>query len=270
MAEVTQGEATPVAAPVDAAIAAPAPEGAIEAPVTETEKPTPPPEKTFTQKELDRIVARERREYQKLSREAEERAYERYRREHADTAKPEQPKGKPLAKDYANPDDWAVAVADWTFEQREAKAKAEREKSSREQEDSRVHETRARTAFEKIIAPGREKHEDFDEVVLADDAPITDVMIAAAARLKDGATLLYQIAQDRKEALRIARLPDIEQAWEIKAYESKLSAPPKPTNAPPPIVPGGTKTAVEKDPSKMTDPEFDEWRKRQKAQRGNR
>jgi hypothetical protein len=99
-----------------------------------------------------------------------------------------------------------------------------------------------------------------------DDLPITGVMVMAATRLPAGADILYHLAKHQPDELRrIATLPDIEQAWEIKALESKLAAPPKVTTTPPPIVPSGRNTPTKKEWKDMSTAEHvDAWHKRKR------
>jgi len=279
MAEVDAGAVAP-AVPVatvpgtDQPVSAPTPpaDGAQAQP--EEGKEPVPAAKTFTEEETRRIVnERLTKERKRLRREVEaevraraaEQELERLRSERN---QPQQPKGKPSAKDFENPEDYIDALTDWKIEQREARRQAESEKRARQHDESRYEEVRARTVHEKLIEPGRAKYEDFDDVVLSEDTPITDAMIEAASRLENGFDALHHIGLDRKEAQRIARLSSVEQVWAIRDLASKLAAPPKPTNAPAPIVPNSGNAAPKSGyRPEMSDKEYNEWRRRQIAQR---
>jgi hypothetical protein len=276
MDEVTSGALAPADTPVAAPVATPAPD-TTAVPGAQEEKPEPQPEeKMLPQSEVDRIVAREKA---KEARRTEKFTAERVRREIAEqeaarlrdqlAGKPpaNEPKGKPKASDYQNPEDWMDALADYKIEQREAKRREESQRTANESAARVSDQKRAQFVQEKIFAPGREKFEDFDDVVLGENTPITDPMVAAASKFDNAADVLYHLASNRSELERISRLDDIDQVWEVKDLAAKLKASPTPTKTPPPIVPSGQKATVDKDPSKMSDKEFAEWRKRQIAQR---
>jgi hypothetical protein len=92
-------------------------------------------------------------------------------------------------------------------------------------------------------------------------------MAAFIADSERGGDVAYHLGSHLDEADRIARLTPIQQVRELAKLESTLAAPPAPTRTPAPIVPNGTKTTVERDPSTMSDKEFNDWRRRQIAQR---
>lgn len=278
MAEVTPGAAAPAADPsVATTTATPAPDTTAVPGAQET-TPEPPAqeEKLLPQSEVDRIVQREKA---KEARRTEKLTTERVRREMAEqetarlreqiAGKPagNEPKGKPKASDYQNPEDYLDALADFKIEQRETQRREQSQRHADTTDAREREQQRAQFLHEKIIGPGREKYEDFDEVVLAEGVPINDAMVAAASKLENGIDVLHQLASNRAELARIARLSDIEQVWEIRDMAAKLKVNPTPTKTPPPIVPSGSKATVDKDPSKMTDKEFADWRKRQIAQR---
>ncbi len=278
MAEVEAGEVTPVVNEAAEAAPSPDPTAGQEPVAPEGEKPEAPSEKMLTQSEVNKLVAKEKAQ---AARRAEKLAAERFRAEAAErelerlrAERDPQPKaqGKPDPNDFKDWESYQDAIVDWKLEQKLQKKREEDERESKTQREQREQIERAKFVRETLFTKGQEKYPDFDEVVLG-DVPFTEPMIAAASRLsvqgKAGADVLYHLGQNPEEALRISRLPDIDQVWEIQNLEAKLTAPPKPTNAPPPIVPSGTKTTVEKDPSKMTDKEFAEWRRRQIASRSS-
>lgn len=268
---VTEGAPAP-AANESAPNGAPAPDATAAPEVGGEVKPEPKPEeKLLSQSEVDKIVQREKG---KEGRRAERIAYERARRELAEQelarlrgeqgggTRNDAPKGKPKAGDYSDPEEYLDKLADWKLDQREAarKEKFEREHGSREAQERDARN--ARFVAEHIVKPGKAKHADFDEVVLSDDNPVTDAMIAAAAKMPPGIgpEVLYQICSNPEELQRIAALSEVEQAWEMKDWMAKVKAPPKTTDTPPPIVPNGANGSTEKDTSRMSDAEWAKWR----------
>lgn len=273
MAEGEVGAVAPVVPPV-AAEATPEQVSTAE-PVSTPEGEQPEkPERTFTQKELDEIVSKR---LAKESRRAERLAEERVRREHAERElerlrAEQQPKaqGEPDPKNYG--EDWQRYYRDlarWEAKQLlEEERKGYQEQTAQQRQQQEMAE-QAQYVQKTIISKGREKYEDFDEVTTSEGVAITHPMLAAATKLKNGPDVLYYLGQNPAESQRIAGLSGVEQAWELKDLGAKLATPAT-TRTPPPIVPNGSKTTVDKDPSKMTDKEFAEWRRRQIAQRGNR
>lgn len=67
-----------------------------------------------------------------------------------------------------------------------------------------------------------EKYADFDDVVLANDVPITNAMRDAALMLSNPDDVLYAIAKNRTELNRIGKLPPLEQAREMVAKSAEL------------------------------------------------
>lgn len=255
MAEVDAGQVTPVETPVAAPEATPAPQTtAVEGAET---KPEPPSEKLLPQSEVNKIVARIRAQEGRKAREiarAEARA-EFAERQLQERQQPQQPAGKPKPEDYGN--DWNRYNEDvirWTVQEN---LKAEREKGAQEtakQQQARQMQERAAYVQQNLIAKGEAKYDDWQEVVMG-DIPITEAMVEAASRLPNGAEVLYQLAQNPAEVIRIANLSPVEQVWELKALDSQVSAPSR-TKTPPPIVPNNANAPVKKDTFELPWDEF--------------
>lgn len=264
MAEVTQGEVTPA----EVVPVVPAPEGAQTpdsgSPETPPgDKPPAPPEKAFSQKDVDRIVAKERR---RLEAETRERTEYRVRAELAEKQLREaqgapakaQPEGKPQPGKYATPEEYIEAVTDWKIAERE-KAREAQAATERKERDERDFNT----SRVKSIMKGSEKYDDFRERVFADDYEMTDAMIASASETKTPADVVYYLSQHPEEASRIAALPTTLQAYEIHALASKVAAPPATTKAPAPITPQTGTASVEK---RLEDAEYDDFVKIRRKQ----
>lgn len=273
MADVEVGAVAPVEAPVAAPVeATPAPDTTADQ--VEDKQPEQP-ERTFTQKELDEIVqkrlAKESRRAERLGeerarREAAERELERIR---AERTAPQQPQGAPREEDFAGRPyrEYVEALTDWKFEQRMAKEREASQQQTAAQREQRQFDEQARYVHENIIAKGQEKFgEDFDRVF--DVQGITEPMVASAADLPNGAEVLFHLSNDDAERFRIARLRPAQQAFALKDLSAKLAAPPKTTDTPPPIKPNSGAAKAEGYRPDMTDKQFAEWRRRQRAQRG--
>lgn len=255
---------TPVAAPE----ATPAPEStAVEGEAPEGGEKPEPTERTFTQKELDEIVAKRaaqaERRGQKVARAEAEAAFYKQRLE--ELQRPAQTAtGEPKAEDFKGKtyEEFMDARMDWRLNQERAKWQQE----SQAQNQQRQAFEQAQSVQSKL-KPAFEKYPDFKEVALSDDVPISQPMAAYIASRATGGDVAYFLGQNIDEAARISSLHPIDQVLALRDLETKLTATPAPTRTPAPIVPNATKATVDRDPAKMSDKEFADWRRRQIAQR---
>lgn len=263
--EVSAVEPAPAAAPANAA-----PE--VENPTADKPEEQQPPEKTFTQKELDEILekrlGKERRKREELRRRLE------VTEELALKSRPkEEPKpasdGEPKRDAYPDYESYIEARAEWRADRRYD----EREKKARETEE----ESRTQAEQRKLEGSFREKAkeaakeiEDFEEVMSAAEAPMTKSMADAILTSDIGPKLAYHLAKNPEEAERIAALPAPRQAAEIGKLEVKLSEPAKetkqPSKAPAPISPVGGKGGPSDDMPKDTD-DINTWMKKERARK---
>ena len=231
----------------------------------EVAAPETPPAKTFTQSDLDRILAKERA---KAERKAERLGYERARREVAESQL-QQPRneapppadGEPTPDQFQTFTEYSKALARWEVRQ-ELRGLGERAQQMRE---TQTAQQRAAEVQQKL-APAMEKYEDFDEVVFNERLPITEAMAEAALELGEvGHDVLYHLGTHPKEAERIAALGRVGQVREIDKIAQSLSKPPEPTKAPPPIKPNEGTAPVEKRLDEASYDEFVKIRRRQIA-----
>lgn len=238
-----------------AADAAPAPE-ATAAPETEDVTPeTPPEEKTLTQSEVNKIIQKEKA---KERRRAESLAEARVRAEYAEkrlaevqAPPPTQPTGEPKPNQFQDYESYIAALTDYKVDQRVSGLQRE----TRAQEQARAQREQATTLQQKFSATAK-KYDDFQEVALSQDVPISEPMAAAIKDSGIGGELAYYLGSNIDEAERIASLSPIGQVREMMKLEMKLSAPSAPTRTPPPIVPNSGKATVKKDTFELPWKEF--------------
>lgn len=177
--------------------------------------------KTFTQQELDDIVAKRLARLQ--------RKWEREQQTRQPAPAPEAAPAAPLRlEQFESPEAYAEALA-------EQKA-AER---IHQQEVQRQQAEIAESHFEREEA-ARAKYDDYEQVAYNPRLPITTTMAEAIRASDIGPDLAYHLGQNPKEADRIAKLSPLLQAKEIGRLEAKLvDAPPvkKSSSAPAPISP---------------------------------
>lgn len=261
--EVTVTPPQETAPPVE--VSTPAVEGTAP-PEQET-----PPAKTYTQEDFDKVIARERHRAEKR---AERQGYERAMREAAErrlselqAPPPEAPRGdgRPTQDQFQMFDEYMEALTDWKVEQKilSVGRKATEQKTQLEAQ-RQAEEVRSK------LAPAAEKYEDFEDVVLRDDLPITRDMAEAILELGNvGHDVAYHLGTHPKEAARISGLGRIAQIKEIDKIAATLTKPPEPTKAPAPIVPNAGTAPVEK---RLEEADYDDFvkirRKQIAAKRG--
>lgn len=183
----------------------------------ETEQQEEKPAKTFTQEELDSILAK------RLAR--EQRKWERERAQQPVAAAP---KEVPPADQFESVEAYAEALAAKKAEE----LLAQREAQKRHSELLAAYQDRE----EEV----RTKYDDFEQVAYNPKLPITTVMAQTIQASEIGPEVAYYLGSNPKEAERISKLSPFLQAKEIGKIEVKLTdSPPakKSTNAPQPISP---------------------------------
>lgn len=194
---------------------------------------TPDEQKTLTQEEVNKLVAK------RLDR--ERRKWERERAQPPVTTTPVTP---PKVEDFSDAPAYAEALAETKATEIANKREAER------------HAATVRAAYDEREETARDKYDDFEQVAYNPNVPVTQVMAEAVMRSKVGPEVLYHLGSNPKEAHRIAQLPLTEQAMEIGELSAKLAAaPPVKTvsTAPAPISPV-TPAAVAAKTYDTTDP----------------
>lgn len=235
----------------------------------ETTKPEQPPEteeqrKSKYQRRIDRKNAEiaaartEARLYKERLEQLEAQA----------RPQPQRVAGAPTLDQFDNFEDYMSARVAFEAE-KVVETRLSRVQQAEAERKAQEAQSRVLTSWQDKQAAAADKYADFEEVVGGSDAPVTPSMSQAIVESDHGADIAYYLAQHPDEARRIAQLSPIRQVAEVGKLEIKVSAPPpkQVTQAPPPIVPAGSKAKAEKDPSQMTDAEFAQWRRKQIAQR---
>ncbi len=294
-----------------------APEGGSSQPVTETKpaeqpaapvKPTEPPPEDPVQARIDRITferyrAAEQARIEKERADALQAEIEKLKAQPQPVVKPEFVEPKPKVEDFSTLEEWADAVVDWSGRKTKFETVAETQETVKKAVDERVSADRQQTAEQEIlvrhvgrIEEFKKTHADFDAVAqkaLADQVPLTQIMITHVMHSELGPALLYHLAKNPAEAQRIATMNQGPALVALGRLEAKLeggNTSPQPTveqpsggttiaasvgekrtltlvppvnNPPPaPITPlGGGSAAVTKDPEKMSLSEYQAWRR---------
>lgn len=136
------------------------------------------------------------------------------------------------------------------------------------QREQQLLQHRAEQDFQARSAQFAAQNPDYFVTIQSPDLRITKEMAEAIKGVDNGPEVAYFLGKNPDLAAKIASLDEYRQFLEIGRLQAEISAR-KPlsaeqSKAPPPIKPVGTKATVQKDPSRMTDKEFAEWRKTHK------
>ena len=230
--------------------------------VEKAEEPLP----KGVQKRIDRAV-RQKYEAEARAKMLEERVAAMEARQSVPQQQRQQDTGEPTIDKFDNFDEYVRAVADYRAEKKIEATLMEREKRQAAEREAAERKKTA-DSWQKRIAAATAEMPDFEEVLASSDVPMTAPMQQAIMESDIGPKLAYYLANNPNEAEQIAGMSPIGAIRTLGRIEERLaSAKPevKTTNAPPPIKPVGAKVAVTKDPGKMSDPEYEKWRKSGRA-----
>ena len=227
----------------------------------EPAEPTTP--KTFSQEEVDRIVSK------RLSK--AERNWERRNQQLLETtlARVAQPTPQPAPQaisdepDPAKYEHYTDYLRDLTrYEARQVVTKTSQQSTQEQREQmARQRAQEVQTNLRTKMEAASDKYEDFDEVVMDSNLPISPGMAEVIAESDVGGELAYYLGKNRNEAARIAAMSPLAAAKELGRIEAKLStAAPEVSKAPAPPTPVNQRSNATKDPDKMSVEEWTAWR----------
>lgn len=273
MAEVT-AEVVTSEAPVAAPQATPTPDSTAEQAVVtpEGKQPEAAPEKLLPQSEVDKLIAKTRaqesRRLEKRMREQVRAEVERdtYKQQLEDRNRQPPKSGEPKVEDFKVYEDWVVAKAKYELRQELDQHEQQTSQQRQQRESQMQHAEKARLLHERLEAASDE-YPDIKELVQG-DVPFTEPMVAAVLALEHGGKVAGYLATHTDEASKIAKLDPVNQVIAFYELGKKLTAAPRPTQTPPPIVPNSGRAPVEKRLEEASSQEeFNAIRKRQIAAR---
>lgn len=187
--------------------------------------------------------------------------------------KPFDPGPKPDKNQFSDYDAYTEALAEWKANAAVAKAKTEwAQEQTKRQADQEI-QTKRDSLRTRLETEGERKHPGLVEVINDPTMPITNAVADALAEAEAPEDILDYLNKNRLVAVKLARINSpIQLGRELAKIEGEIRAananPPNPppagkkvSSAPPPINPLGSGNTIEKDPEKMTQKEYEEWRK---------
>ena len=141
------------------------------------------------------------------------------------------PAEKPTRDQFADPDDYVEALAEWKAE--EAVSRVQQQQASQAADNARQATWAAREAEAKATIA------DYDAVVPTSTVPVKPHVVDALMDSEAGPALVYHLAKNPAVAERLNGMSPMRAAIELGRLETTLTAPAvkAPSNAPPPITP---------------------------------
>jgi hypothetical protein len=239
---------------------------------TETPEPKPPedggePERHTLPKGVQKRIDRLTRDKYRLQAELE------MARRQAPQAEPQrQPaegaKGAPKPDQFKSYEEFLEARAEWKAEQRVESLLGELRETAQRQA-GKAEQQKLQSQWEKRVSDAMTTYDDFEEVALSPEVPISEPMMAAILRSPKGADVAYYLGKNPETAAQIAGLDPVSAAIRIGEIAATVAkpAPKRTTAAPAPINPVGSRAEAQKDPNKMTTDEWMRWRNEQAGPR---
>ena len=165
--------------------------------------------------------------------------------------------------------EWQASLADYTRKQVLADIEAANTRTATQNAEQEAASSLEQSWNEQVAAAST-KYSDFSVVAQDEYLPVTEVMGRTIQQLDNGADVLYWLGKNPERAARISQMPPEQQQLQVArlsgtimsdskgqapAGGKKVSAAPKP----PSTVKGQT-SSPEKNPDKMSQSEYNEWR----------
>jgi hypothetical protein len=144
-------------------------------------------------------------------------------------------------------------------------------KAELEQQRAQQAQEAQATTWKQRAEAAKAELPDFEQVMAASTAPMTNAMAEVIKGSDIGPKLAYHLAQNPEIATRLSRLEPLAAARELGRLEVSLSAKPEPiqkriTSAPTPPTTIGSGRSTTGDPGKMSQADYMAWRQAQLKQ----
>lgn len=218
----------------------------------EVEQKQDEPTKTFTQAEVDALV---QKRLLKEERRVHRRIEQQLREQQQSAVLQQEPQRESFRDDQA----YLQAQVEHLAEVRAAQKLAQRERAAEA-------EKRSESFIEKA-EKASERYPDFQTVVSNPQLHINDAMAEFISESESGADVAYHLGKNPTRAAQIAQMSPIRAARELLAIESELAARPKakPSQAPEPISPVGTRGKASTSSLPSDDDDIATWMRKEQA-----
>lgn len=228
------------------------------------EQPEATPEKTLTQSEVNKLIAKEKaKESRRVERAIRAEVERDLLRQQLDQRnQPHESRrepGEPQVKDYQDYEEFLIAKAVYRMRSDAAQESQRSQQQTAQQQHHQAEADLGRALKERLEAI-EDEVPDIIELVRG-NVPFTDPMAHFIAGSELGGKVAHYLATNAKETARIADLSAANQFRELVKLENKITAPPKPTQTPAPIVPNRGNSAGIKPLLDTNQEEFEERRR---------
>lgn len=202
--------------------------------------------KTFTQAEVDALI-------QKRLLKEERRVHRRIEQQLREQQQAQVLKEEPKREAFRDDDAYLQAQIEHLAEKRAAEKLEQRQKQA---EQERMSET-----FLEKAEKASEKYPDFNEVVGNPNLPINTNMAEYIAESDLGHEVAYHLGKNPALAMKIANMSAVKAAIELSRIEREIAAKPqaKPSKAPEPINPVGSRGKATSSPYPSDDDDITSW-----------
>ena len=174
----------------------------------------------------------------------------------------QQAEGAPTPDKFSSYEDYLEAKAEWKAEQKVSEV-LNRQREESQKQSANAKNAEMQRSWEKRVSDAMGTYDDFEEVALSPDVPVTESMMQAILRAEKGADVAYFLGKNPEIASQLSRMDPVSVAIRIGEIAATVVRPAakKTTSAPPPISPVGSRSgAPQKDPDKMSIDEWTRWR----------
>jgi hypothetical protein len=202
--------------------------------------------KTFTQAEVDALI-------QKRLLKEERRVHRRIEQQLREQQQAQVLKEEPKRETFRDDEQYLNAQIEHLAEKRAAEKLEQRQKQA---EQDRLSET-----FLEKAEKASEKYPDFNDVVGNPNLPINTNMAEYIAESDLGHEVAYHLGKNPSVALKIANMSPVKAALELSRIEREIAAKPqaKPSKAPEPITPVGSRGKATSSPNPSDDDDISSW-----------
>lgn len=152
------------------------------------------------------------------------------------------------------------------YDRRQAQKAEERKRAESEAREKQAKTGERERQYLAMFDQGREKHDDYDEVVFDETLELSQEVLDVTTDLENGADVLYALAQKPKELARISGLTGRQVVLEVAKFANSMK-PAKGSNAPPPPRPARGAGDLADQGELRDDLPADEWIRRDRERR---
>lgn len=226
------------------------------------EKETP----SITESQLQKRLSRQKRKHERELKKRDQAYEDRFKALEESVVKANA-KPEPQEEDFETFGEYIKTLTKWQMQQGDTSSPQEGPKGKTPKVSPPTDVEDIQDSLEDMLAVGKEKYKDWDDVVVTDaeKLPITVPMATALSELDSGADLTYFLGKNPKEAKRISKLSPTLQLVEIGRLNAMFDGGTtvkgkQKINPVKPVGPGAQAKPDETNPEKMSYKQYRKYR----------